>query len=61
MQIRVICVCDLGILTGSRDKTIKLWVEGDDGEYTEASMFVSLQGLSEGHGSRLRRMTSYSV
>uniref|UniRef100_A0A1D2A6R5 Phospholipase A-2-activating protein n=1 Tax=Auxenochlorella protothecoides TaxID=3075 RepID=A0A1D2A6R5_AUXPR len=40
MQIRVICVCDLGILTGSRDKTIKLWVEGDDGEYTEASMFV---------------------
>ena len=30
-QVRALLVCDLGLLTGSRDRTIKLWKETADG------------------------------
>ena len=31
LQVRSLLVCDLGLLTGSRDKTIKLWKKVADG------------------------------
>ena len=31
LQVRSLLVCDLGLLTGSRDKTIKLWKNVADG------------------------------
>ena len=42
-QVRSVLVCDVGLLTGSRDKTIKLWKETGDG-YVVESTYV-------GHGS----------
>lgn len=35
MQVRGICVAELGIITGSRDKTVRVWAEGSTpSEYT---------------------------
>lgn len=40
LQVRVVCVCELGILTGSRDNTIKLWTADERGQYSETTTFV---------------------
>ena len=40
-QVRAVCVTPEGaLLTGSRDKTIKLWQEGEDGAYVEDKTLV---------------------
>lgn len=41
-QVRALCVCDLGLVTASRDRTLKLWKE-DAGQYTLHSTFAGHQ------------------
>ena len=38
--MRALCACDLGLFTASRDKSIKLWTEGADGQLSVAVTFV---------------------
>lgn len=40
--MRSLCVCELGLITASRDKTIKLWREVD-GKYEVETTFVGHQ------------------
>ncbi|CAL8462941.1 g2475 [Coccomyxa elongata] len=42
-DVRALCACDLGLITASRDKTIKLWREVD-GKYEVETTFVGHQG-----------------
>ncbi len=42
-QVRALCVCELGVITASRDKTIKLWKEVE-GQYVVESTYVGHQG-----------------
>lgn len=35
MQVRGLLVCDAGIVTSSRDKTIKVWARQPDASYAE--------------------------
>ncbi|KAK2076200.1 hypothetical protein QBZ16_001132 [Prototheca wickerhamii] len=39
-DVRAVCVCELGVLTGSRDCTIKLWAEDQDGSFSERRTLV---------------------
>lgn len=38
--MRALCACELGLFTASRDKSIKLWTEGADGQLSMAMTFV---------------------
>jgi WD40 repeat protein len=49
-QVRGVCVCDLGVLTSSRDKTVKLWVE-DGGCFTLMHTLVRAFGGPAGRGA----------
>lgn len=40
LQVRGVATCDLGILTGSRDKTVKIWKESGPGSYELNSTLV---------------------
>ena len=42
MQVRCVAWSPFGILTGSRDKTIRIWKEDEDGSVTCANVLVSL-------------------
>jgi hypothetical protein len=55
LQVRDVCVCDLGLLTSSRDKTVKLWVE-DGGCFTLMHTLVRAARLS-GTANRARDAT----
>lgn len=39
-QVRALCACELGLFTASRDKSVKLWMEGADGKLTVATTYV---------------------
>ena len=42
LQVRSLCITpDGSVVTGSRDKTIKVWTAGEDGSFTETSTLVS--------------------
>jgi hypothetical protein len=41
VQVRSVCCCDLGVITGSRDKTIKVWGEQPDHNFALQSTLVS--------------------
>lgn len=43
LQVRALCVCELGLFTASRDKTIKLWKEVE-GHFVVESTFIGHQG-----------------
>ena len=38
--MRALCACELGLFTASRDKSIKLWTEGADGQLRVAVTFA---------------------
>ena len=41
LQIRGCLSCEFGVVTASRDKTIKIWVEESANTYTQLSTLVS--------------------
>jgi WD40 repeat protein len=43
MQVRALCVCDIGLITASRDKTIKVWKEVE-GIFEVESTLVGHEG-----------------
>ena len=50
LQVRSVCITPEGaVLTGSRDKTIKLWTEGPDGTFTATTTLVGGLRACWGH------------
>jgi hypothetical protein len=42
--VRGICCCDAGLVTSSRDTTVKVWVESDARGYQLLNTLVSARG-----------------
>jgi hypothetical protein len=42
LQVRGVCICDTGLVTSSRDQTVKVWVESDARCFQLLNTLVSL-------------------